>query len=83
MISKSFAVMGALTLLSATAHAGSAPKELYGKSITVQWSESIVGSVGGEQSTRNWLIPRLMNIYVSTAGRPFVRETESGTAGGM
>jgi hypothetical protein len=41
MISKSFALMGVLTLLSAAAHAGSTPKELYGKSITVAWSESI------------------------------------------
>ena len=32
MISKSFAVIGALTLLSAVAHAGPPPKELYGKS---------------------------------------------------
>jgi hypothetical protein len=39
MISKSIVVMGALTLLSAAAHAGSAPKELYGKSIIISWTE--------------------------------------------
>jgi hypothetical protein len=53
MISKSFPVMGLLTLLSAAAHAGSAPKELYGKSISVAWSESITGRPGGDQTTRN------------------------------
>jgi hypothetical protein len=35
MIYKSFASIAALILLSGVAHAGSAPKELYGKSITV------------------------------------------------
>jgi hypothetical protein len=39
MISKSFAAMSVLKLLSAAAHAGSAPKELYGKSIIVTRSE--------------------------------------------
>jgi hypothetical protein len=39
MIYKSFAVMGALTLLSAALTPGSAPKELYGKSIIITWTE--------------------------------------------
>jgi hypothetical protein len=81
MISKSFVVMGVVTLLSVVAYAGSAPKELYGKSITVQWSESITGRKGGGQTTQNWLRAYLMNIYVSSAGRPFVRLTEGGTGG--
>jgi hypothetical protein len=79
MISKSFPVMGVLTLLSAAAHAGSAPRELYGKSISVAWSESITGRPGGDQTTRNWLRVYLMNIYISSVGRPFVRLTMGGT----
>jgi hypothetical protein len=63
----------ALTLLSAVAHAGSAPKELYGKSISVQWSESVTGQSGGDQGVQNFLVTRLMDVYVSSAGRPFVR----------
>jgi hypothetical protein len=73
MISKGFAVIGVLMLLSATAHAGSAPKELCGKSIAVKWSESITGRNGGDQTTRNWLNAHSMDIYISGAGRPFVQ----------
>jgi hypothetical protein len=69
---------GALTLLPAAAYAGSVPKELYGKSITVQWSESLIGRRAGDQTTQNWLRVYLMNIYISNAGRPFVRWTGRG-----
>jgi hypothetical protein len=78
MIYKSFTIIGAMTLLSAVAQAGSAPKELYGKSITVQWSESVTGRKGGDQVTRNWFQGHLINIYISSAGRLFVRRTGSG-----
>jgi hypothetical protein len=69
----------ALTLLSAAAQAGSAPKELYGKSISVQWSESVTGRNGGDQTEQNFLVTRLMNIYVSSSGRPFVRVMGGGS----
>jgi hypothetical protein len=82
MISKSFTIVGVLTLLSAVAHAGSAPKELYGKSIAVQWSESISGRMGGDQTMRYWLRAYLMNIYISSAGRPFVQVKAGGTSNG-
>jgi hypothetical protein len=78
MISRSFTIIGALTLLSAVAYAGSAPKELYGKSITVQWSDSVTGQMPGNQTTQNWLTARSLNIYISSAGRSFVRRTASG-----
>jgi hypothetical protein len=78
MISRSLASIAVLTLLSTVAHAGSAPKELYGKSISVAWSESITGRPGGDQTTRNWLSVYLMNIYISSVGRPFVRLTMGG-----
>jgi hypothetical protein len=72
MISKSFAVMGAVTLLSAVAHAASAPKELYGKSIAIAWNERITGRFGHEQ-VQNGSQSYQVSIYISTAGRPFVR----------
>jgi hypothetical protein len=81
MISKSFASIAALMLLSTVAHAGSAPKELYGKSVAVQWSETVTGRSSGEmgdQTVQNFLVTHLMSIYVSSAGRPFVRLISSG-----
>jgi hypothetical protein len=81
MISKRFVAMGALTLLSVAAYAGSAPKELYGKSVTVAWSESLTGKFASEQFTRNVGRALEMNIYISTAGRPFARLIVTGTGG--
>jgi hypothetical protein len=58
---KSVAVIGTPSLFSALVHAGSAPKELFGKSIAVQWSEPLTGRYGGEQFTQNiGYIRRLM-----------------------
>jgi hypothetical protein len=81
MISKSLAVMGVLMLLSATSNAGSAPKEFYGKSITLQWSESWTAKFGSEQRARNGGTATQMNVYVSTAGRPFLRVMSTGMGG--
>jgi hypothetical protein len=69
MISKSFAGIGVLAMLLATANAGSAPKELYGKSITIFWFESraVSGPRGGE--LRN---PKIA-VYISTTGHIFSR----------
>jgi hypothetical protein len=81
MIYKTFTVMCVLILLSASAHGGSAPKELYGKSITVAWSEARSQRFESEQLVRNTGAAVQMNIYISTAGRPFVRVISSGIAG--
>jgi hypothetical protein len=81
MIYKCFAVIGVLMLLSVTAHAGPAPRDLYGKSITVQWSESSTGKWHYEQVATNTGSAHQMNIYVSTAGRPFVRMIGTGIGG--
>jgi hypothetical protein len=51
---KSVAVIGTPSLFSALVHAGSAPKELFGKSIAVQWSEPLTGRYGGEQFTAKY-----------------------------
>jgi hypothetical protein len=79
MISKSFTVMGVLAMLSATA--GSALKELYGKSITLQWSETSTGGFRGDQFTRHLGRAYQMNIYISPAGRSFVRFIGTNTSG--
>jgi hypothetical protein len=65
MISRSFTIIGALTLLSAVAYAGPAPKELYGKSITVAWSESRDQRVETEKEVRNFGQAVKMNLYIS------------------
>jgi hypothetical protein len=71
-----------LILLSPDAHAGSPPKELYGKSITLQWTESRTGKVADQPTTRTWGKAITLTIYISTAGRPFHREFGS-TIGGF
>jgi hypothetical protein len=78
MIYKIITVIGALALISPTAHAGSAPKELYGKSITVAWSETFTHRFEFDRQVRNGGTSRTMNIYISTAGRPFVRVVAAG-----
>lgn len=68
MIYKSVTIVGVLTLVSAVAHAGSAPKDLYGKSIAASWFESRAQNdrTGALQNPQ-------ISIYVSSAGRTFAR----------
>jgi hypothetical protein len=76
---------GVLTLLSTVtcccAWAGSAPRELCGKSITLGWSETETGSVADQPMQRTWGRAITMDIYISTAGRPFVRRFGGSTGG--
>jgi hypothetical protein len=73
---------GVLTLASSgVAYAGSAPKELYGKSITVSWSESRTSKSESDQQVRNIGTAAQMSIYISGAGRPFVRLISTGIGG--
>jgi hypothetical protein len=72
---------GALTLLSAVAHAGSAPKELYGKSISVAWSEARTQRFQSDQVAINTGAANEMSVYISAAGRPFVRVNQTGIGG--
>jgi hypothetical protein len=78
MIFRSFAVMGALMVLSATAHAGSPPKELYGKSVAVAWTETRSLRFESDQQVRYVTRSHQMNIYISSVGRPFVRLISTG-----
>jgi len=65
--------MGALTLLSAAAHAGSAPKELYGKSIIVNWTAHRSQRPLGQGNFRDVNIPLSHKFYFGTTGRLFNR----------
>jgi hypothetical protein len=73
MISKSFAVIGVLMLLSLAAYAGSAPKELYGKSIIVTWGEHRSQREFGAANFREVNFGLSRTIYVSTKGQWFSR----------
>ena len=81
MICRFLGAVAALSLLSVVAWAAPAPKEVNGKSIAVTWTESVTGRFGNEQLVRNVGRSYQMNIYVSSAGRPFVRVVQSGFGG--
>jgi len=86
MISKSFAIFGTLTLLSAVADTGSgaqaqtAPMALRGKSVIVAWVEDRSLREVGETSFRDVRNTFSKNIYISTEGRPFQRLTVTAGA---
>lgn len=61
-----------LTLATLTA-AQAAPKQLYGKSVTVSWSESRNQRPAGEQNFRTVTVNLQRSVYISTAGRLFSR----------
>jgi hypothetical protein len=73
MIFKSFTIIGMLAIWNVAAHAGPAPKELYGKAIAVQWSESQTSKRESDQLVRYTGSAAQMNIYISSVRRPFVR----------
>jgi hypothetical protein len=73
MIHKSFTVIAVPIPLSAVAHAGSAPKELYGKSIIIAWTEQRSQRQLGQANFRDVLVPLSHSVYISTAGRIFDR----------
>jgi hypothetical protein len=70
-VSKSFAisfVCSLAALITAGEAAPAPPKELYGKSIVLSWSETRTGGSGGFLT-----LSLQMSIYVSTEGRTFRR----------
>jgi len=65
------------TLVTAgAAFAGPAPKQLYNKSVMVNWVESVLQKAS-DGSSRNPQINTTRTIYVSSAGRLFVKGTRS------
>jgi hypothetical protein len=71
--SQKLASIAALTLLSAVADAGSAPKELYGKSIIISWTEHQSWRPLGQADFRDINVPLSRKIYVGTKGQWFHR----------
>ena len=72
----------AISLLSTIeAKAGSAPQQLQGKSITLSWSESGVYKRDGSSFSNKYNLVRV--IYVSQAGRAFIRGTTAGRGAGV
>jgi hypothetical protein len=57
----------------ATAHGASAPKELYGKSVVVSWSENLESKHLGESQMEYHMVSHVLSIYISSAGRAFTR----------
>jgi hypothetical protein len=79
MTYKNLAIVGTLTLLTAIAHAGSASKELYGKSVVLTWSEGREGNVGGIPDMRiSRGVYMVLTTYISTAGRLFTQTLQGG-----
>jgi len=85
MISKSFASIAALTLLTGVAHAGSAPRELYGKSIIITWTEHRSQRQLGEADFRDVDRSLSRKIYISTKDQWFDRfaSTFGGRGAGL
>jgi hypothetical protein len=61
--------------------ASAAPPQLYGKTVTVSWTEDLMRRSAGEQTFSRRQHPRFAIIYISASGRPFVR-IRSVTRGG-
>jgi hypothetical protein len=51
-----------------------APSQLFGKSIVVSWSEARMQRTAGEEQFHSLNVVITESIYISTAGRPFVRQ---------
>jgi hypothetical protein len=68
-------------LATAEAKAGSAPRQLHGKSITLSWSESGVFTRGGSSLSNTYNLVR--TIYISRVGRAFIRGTTGGRGARM
>src|SRR6266849_343658 len=71
-----------LAALAAADAASAAPKQLYGKSVVVSWTESRSQRFVGEQAFRSVNVSLQRSIYVSTAGRVFDRTNATASGGG-
>jgi hypothetical protein len=82
MIARHLISLLTISLLStAEAKAGAAPQQLQGKSITLSWSETGVFKRDGSSVSNTYNVVRV--IYISEAGRAFIRGTTAGRGGGM
>lgn len=76
---KTASLAGALACISTLAVAQGAPKQLYNKSVTLSWAQSGAMMVDGRvRPAGSTLYTR--QVYVSSAGRLFVRASRDGGA---
>ena len=83
MSSSRLALHLALTAIAALVctAAMAAPKELYGKSIVISWSEDRVQRQVGETAFQSRSIAGGLSVYVSSQGNIFNRTSASNTQG--
>lgn len=74
-------LLGVSLLSVVEANAGAAPQQLHGKTITLSWGES--GSYKRNKSSFPVTYSVKRVIYVSQAGRAFIRGTTAGRNGAM
>jgi hypothetical protein len=70
----------ALAIFGATAQAAP-PASLIGKSVVVSWTESRQQRFVGEAQFRSVGVSHNLSIYISTAGRIFMRQTNTARGG--
>jgi hypothetical protein len=71
-----------LPTFTAAYTASAPPKQLYGKSVIVSWTETRSQRAVGEQNFHPASVNLQRSVYVSTAGRVFSRTTATGSGGG-
>jgi hypothetical protein len=71
----------ALATLSANAACAQAPAQLRGKSVTASWTEEREQRVGDEKEFSPRSAPMTLNVYISSEGRVFAKQTALGTGG--
>jgi hypothetical protein len=71
-----------IPVVSPSAQAQGAPSPLYGKSIVATWTEDRMQRLAGKGEFRRQQVPVGLTIYISTAGRTFVRRSSPSRLGG-
>jgi hypothetical protein len=64
-----------------TADAATAPTQLYGKSINVSWTDNRMQREVGAPQFHPWSVQYQLKIYISSAGRPFIRNSMTSRGG--
>lgn len=77
-----FASAAILFAFTGSSSAQNAPKQLYNKSVVIQWGESLQQRRPPNERVFNTQVTAVRTAYVSSAGRVFVRATRSNKSGG-
>jgi hypothetical protein len=78
MITRASFALNCLISMLAVVPAVAAPRELYGKSVVVSWSENRVESARGSSEKRQVTASQSLSVYVSSTGRLFSRREATG-----